>query len=82
MGDDKNNPSQECTNGMSNWKSLDERLNKGFGGDSSAIGDMVCRVLSYNYRNFNEFASKQWHDDGSASSFLSIEFLHDNLHVS
>jgi tyrosinase len=52
-------------------------------GSHDKLGQMVYRVLNYDYTYYGEFASTKYNnDDPSTYTFLSLEFVHNDLHVS
>jgi tyrosinase len=47
------------------------------------MGDLVARLLSYNFETYGAFVSTKYHlkDKVAGSNFLSLELIHNNVHV-
>lgn len=78
-------PESEWSGGINNWKSANAGIAdpQWYGQGSGSLGDAVNRLLSPGYfSSWETFASTAHNNPSSATNFMSLEFIHNVVHVS
>lgn len=85
-------PPEEWVNGVQNIKAANEALQNPQWylppgaegpGNTGSIGETVYRMFSENYFNsWEAFASTLYIRENPGKNFLSVEYIHNNIHVS
>lgn len=74
--------------GVNDWEKANASLQNpaevgwdGRFGRPSSTEDAVYRLFATNFSSWESFETKQFHT-GTASDYMSLEFVHDGIHVS
>ncbi|KAF2200495.1 Di-copper centre-containing protein [Delitschia confertaspora ATCC 74209] len=83
---------QAFIEGGNEWASVNKEMNnpdwykpKPVSGEvvdnpKGTIWDLVFRLLSYNYAKYDYFVSAKFHKGPLGSNYLSLEYIHNNIH--
>jgi tyrosinase len=72
-------------NGVQNWKDSNDALQhpQWYEGNPGSIRDAVYRLFTPGYfSSYEAFASTVYHQTTPGSDYMSLEFVHNNIHVS
>ena len=79
---------QDWVDGINNWESCNQGLSdpgwyNGYpDGGRGSLSDTVNRMLSLDYFDcWEHFASTKWSPEVNAKGFMSLEYIHNVLHV-
>lgn len=78
-------PQKKWVYGVENWPDTNKALQnpEWSAGATGTIGEMVYRLYTKNYfSSWEYFASTKYYAEGSTTDYLSLEFIHNNIHVS
>ena len=78
-------PESAWRNGVNNWESCDSALADPpwYGEGSGLLADAVNRMLSPGYfRHWEPFASTRHNNPKWATHYMSLEYIHNVVHVS
>ena len=77
-------PEAEWINGVNNWPSSNESIaGTPFNAKASTVADAVSRVFSPSYfQHWETFASTRYRKEDENSAYLSLEAIHNYIHVS
>ena len=78
-------PESAWKDGVNNWEMCDSALAdpQWYGQGSGLLADAVSRMLSPGYfRHWEPFASTRHNDPKWATHYMSLEFIHNIVHVS
>lgn len=82
-------PEEPWNTGIQNWAAANNALDAQSDKDwnnwkaGGSIAEAVCRMFSKDYHtSWESFATTDGKEDGKAPGYLSLEFIHNKLHVS
>jgi hypothetical protein len=76
---------QDWVYGVENWQDANSSLQNPawYAGDTGSIGELVYRLFAPSYfQSWEAFASTKMLNANPGSDYLSVEYIHNNIHVS
>ena len=77
-------PEPDWVHGVNNWESCNQALAdpQWYAKDGGSLADAVNRMLCPTYlESWEPFASTKWNNPKSSTNYLSIEYIHNIVHV-
>lgn len=76
-------PEPAWVNGVNNWDYCNQALAdpQWYGQDGGSLADAVSRMFSYGDLSWETFASTKWNNPSTNAEYLSLEYIHNVLHV-